>query len=83
MTANERFNKKVYLVEKYLSKKVKAYFERMRSNAYHEEISTWKSKYSQVVKTEKFTNIISKITRKEQNDTFTILKRNEFYLQKV
>jgi hypothetical protein len=52
------------LVEKFLLKKAKSYFERMRANSYREEVSTWKSKYGQVVKTEKFTTIISKITRK-------------------
>jgi hypothetical protein len=48
--AKERFDRKVYLVEKLFTKKAKTYFERMRAHVYREEISTWKSMYTQVVK---------------------------------
>ena len=83
LSSKERFDRKSYLVEKYLSKKIKFYFDKMRTNAYRSKLSTLSGMYSQVVKTEQFTNIIAKITRRQQNDTLNTLKHYENYLQKV
>lgn len=76
LSAKVRFDRKYYLVEKYLSKKVKKYIDAMRSHAYHSNVSTLKDMYSQVVKTEQFTNIIAKITRRQQNDVLNTFKLN-------